>query len=429
MLDDMHLEKNLDQMVEPSAEEREFERRLLERERAEERKAKDKKEKRDKDKKKSKSKNKKKKDKKDKKSKDKKAGSSSSDDSDELQEPSKDEVLALDKQLRDLGIPVRKFGETHLDRLKRWNFEKERRAAARIGGTQSSNPKREGWMTAAAHEEGDVGSGRVDGAEEGGAGESAKAAALMGSLDALLMGTSSVSEKQQKRDNEAISRNDDQPAFLKHMTDVQAGIAPGAPGLWVPKGKEGEGAGEGGETLKNPASDDGRKDARTVIGDGGSSWKARQLARLKERAATEGKSLQELAEKQVGESLMELQAAERESRGAKTTYGRGGGGHGGPRRGYLDDVGTGGGGGGKAKMIRPEDKGGEGLRWKGGRREEERRKKEELWDRTGERSLTGSDQVCLCVFVADCISVCLFVSVCLCLCLSVCLRKPARPAY
>lgn len=397
MLEDMQLEKNLNQMVEPRTEELELESRKLDRGRAEDKKGKEKKEKKDKDKKKSKSKNRKKKDKKDKKSKDKKLSSSSSDDSDEFGEPGQDEVLALDKQLRDLGVPVRKFGESHLDRLKRWNFEKELRAAARNTDGAGSNPKREGWMTMADQKDGDSTGGVVNGAGEGEAGESAKAAALMGSLDALLMGTSTVSEKQQKRDNEkagAIQRNEDQPAFLKQMADAQAGNAPGAPGLWVPKGKEGEGAEGSAHGQKHSETDNVKKEARTVVGDGGSSWKARQLARLKERAATEGKSLQELAEKQASESLMELQAAERDSRGGKTTYGKGSA-NAGYRRGYLDDVGSGSGGGGKPKMIRPEDKGGEGLKWKGGRRDEDRRKREELWDRTGESSLTGPDQVCL----------------------------------
>ena len=60
----------------------------------------------------------------------------------------------------------------------------------------------------------------------------------------------------------------------------------------------------------------------------------------------------------------------------------------------MDDVGSG--GAGKAKMIRPEDQGGGGLKWKGGKREEERRKKEELWDRTGRNSQSSCLQsVCL----------------------------------
>lgn len=152
-------------------------------------------------------------------------------------------MLALDTQLRELGLPVRKFGETHLDRLKRWNCEKQRRAAApggEAGASSAANPKREGWMTMAARdEESGAAEGAADdvgGEEEG---ESAKAAALMGSLDSLLMGTSSLSAKQQKRESDKggdILRNEDQPAFLKKMADAQAaGTVPGAPGLWVPQ--------------------------------------------------------------------------------------------------------------------------------------------------------------------------------------------------
>jgi len=191
-------------------------------------------------------KDKKKKEKKEKKAKAKKKGSSSSssNESDDHEEPGREEVQALDQQLRDLGVPVRKFGETHLDRLKRWNCEKQRRAGAaggEVGAGSSVNPKREGWMTMAARdEEGGAAKGAADGAGAEEAGESAKAAALMGSLDSLLMGTSSVSAKQQKRESDKagdIQRNEDQPAFLKKMADAQAaGTVPGAPGLWVPPG-------------------------------------------------------------------------------------------------------------------------------------------------------------------------------------------------
>jgi len=75
--------------------------------------------------------------------------------------------------------------------------------------------------------------------------------------------------------------------------------------------------------------------------------------------------LQELAEGRA-DSLTDLQKAERDGRGSrsKVTYGRGG--DGGPRKGYLDDVGSG--VGGKGKMVRPEDQGGQGLKWKGGKR-------------------------------------------------------------
>ena len=34
---------------------------------------------------------------------------------------------ALDKQLRELGLPVRVFGERHVDRMQRWSQEKEKR--------------------------------------------------------------------------------------------------------------------------------------------------------------------------------------------------------------------------------------------------------------------------------------------------------------
>jgi hypothetical protein len=115
---------------------------------------------------------------------------------------------------------------------------------------------------------------------------------------------------------------------------------------------------------------------------------------------------QELAEKRTSESLSDLQKAERDSRGAQTSYRRGGGG--GARRGYLEDVGSGGSGGG-GKMMRPDQKS-EGLRWKS-KREQDRRDKQELWDRTGETSLTG---VCVCVRarVRACTPVCLSVCVC-----------------
>ena len=129
---------------------------------------------------------------------------------------------ALDKQLRELGLPVRVFGERHLDRLQRWSQEKEKRlskgdAACRGGhvwgrfcvllrstaadtlcrclgpGEEVANPNREAWMTISAE-----GSAEADGAAVAGeGGEGVKAAALMGSLDSLLMGTSSRSEKQQ----------------------------------------------------------------------------------------------------------------------------------------------------------------------------------------------------------------------------------------
>ena len=318
MFDDMQMEKNLSLVPEPSAEEREYERRLQaaerdkaarerEKERKREKKSKDKKDK--KDKKRAKGTDKKKRDKKDKKSKGKGRGSSSSSsssggESDGGDQPAREEVLALDQQLRELGVPVRVFGERHLDRLKRWHQVKEQRAAKAAaaggagggGGTGSAaNPNREGWMTMASHETSAGGGHGAGGGGEGGGGgggegggESAKAAALVGSLDSLLMGTSHVSEKQQKRANEAaggIERNEDQPAFLKQMADIKegrcactrvracarlrvrvstrvlakadssGGRAPGAPGLWVPTDAD-----------KDSQADPGAKDSRAEEG-------------------------------------------------------------------------------------------------------------------------------------------------------------------
>ena len=128
----------------------------------------------------------------------------------------------------------------------------------------------------------------------------------------------------QKRDANpgGVELNDDKPAFLKHMADIKEGRAPGAAGLWM---------------NPNKATDEGKREglgekeaaAAVTVGDGGNSWKARQLARLKERAAAEGKTLQDLAEDRASASLSDLQKAERESRGSKASYGRGGGGAGG----------------------------------------------------------------------------------------------------
>ena len=106
------------------------------------------------------------------------------------------------------------------------------------------------------------------------------------------------------------------------MADIKEGRAPGAAGLWM---------------NPNKATDEGKREglgvkeaaAAVTVGDGGNSWKARQLARLKERAAAEGKTLQDLAEDRASASLSDLQKAERESRGSKASYGRGGGGGGG----------------------------------------------------------------------------------------------------
>ena len=92
-----------------------------------------------------------------------------------------------------------------------------------------------------------------------------------------------------------IERNEDQPEFLKKISDIKEGKAPGAAGLWVPPKQKEEEASKQGEAGR----DDGKGrgvggGSGGVVGDGGNSWKARQLARLKERAATEGKSLQVL---------------------------------------------------------------------------------------------------------------------------------------
>ena len=186
MFEDMQMEKSLSLIPEPTAEEREYEDRLQaaeraktererEKEKKQEKKSKDKKGK--KDKKRSNGKDKKKREKKDKKAKDKRKGSSSSsstsDESDGGGEPAREEVLELDKQLRELGVPIRVFGESHLDRLKRWQQVKEQRAAkAAAGGGGAANPNREGWMTMAAHE--------TNAGEGGGAGTAQSGGCVVG---------------------------------------------------------------------------------------------------------------------------------------------------------------------------------------------------------------------------------------------------------
>ncbi|KAJ1479515.1 hypothetical protein T484DRAFT_1813918 [Baffinella frigidus] len=200
------------------------------------------------------------------------------------------------------------------------------------------------------------------------------AAASMGnSLDDLLTGTtnqkSSRESKAERVSAEAGLERADKPAFLSNLEKdpITGGAKVG--GLWKNDGSHAP------PVEYKPAPVE-------LVGDGGNSWKARQLKRLKERAETEGKTLQEIAESRA-DSLQDLEKAELKDRHApKQRRQPGAGDFGGSRRSYLDDVG---GNKDKQRMMMPKGGGAEGLKWKdkGGKREEERRMKEDLWDRTG----------------------------------------------